>query len=70
MMKKQTYKLIREAVQLMTVIVAVVFLTLGFYVLSRMLVKEPSESVEDDSQLLEMQSYHQLQGRANIIYFK
>lgn len=68
-MRKRTYTLIKETCQLLTIIGAVITLSLGFYALSRILKPKPREAIEDEIQIDEMRNYHQSEGRSNVLFF-
>lgn len=68
-MKKQTYKLIVEAIQLLAILLAVIAITIVFTAISRALNPEARESLQDEIQIGRMQDYHQSQDKVNYVYY-
>jgi len=68
-MKRQTYKLIVETIQLSAVMLAVLAITLLFTAISRAFNPEARESLRDEMQIGQMQDYHQSQDKVNFIYY-
>lgn len=68
-MNKKTYTLICELGQLSIVIIAIIVLSIGFWILSRWLKPRPLPDVEN-MQIEEMQRYHRSEGKMNLIFFE
>jgi len=68
-MKKQTYKLLVQALQLLAVIFAVLLITALFSLISRICDPAPQEALKDEMQINEMQNYQSSEGRTDIIFF-
>lgn len=68
-MKRQTYRLIEETIQLTAIMLSVIALTMLFTAISRALDPEKRESLRDERQIGSMQDYQQTQNRVNFIYY-
>ncbi|HCO67488.1 MAG TPA: hypothetical protein DIT04_07015 [Dysgonomonas sp.] len=68
-MKRQTYNLLKEGFQLLVIILAVVFITLTFSIISKMKSLQAQEALLDEIQTGRMEQYHRSQQKVNFIYY-